>query len=114
MFGCPIDALTLMETEDKIVKAIENKQHLRHAPVDARLLVAMQKDVILRESILSCDIINADGQAVVWASKFLGTPLPGRAPATTLMQNLDLPTIAGQRVKIVLTCCLWEVYHETT
>lgn len=88
LLGCPIDTLTLAETEEMISQAISDKRHLSHAPVNASLLVYMQKDKELRDSIVSCNIINADGQAVVWASRFLGQPLPERAPATELMQNL--------------------------
>jgi N-acetylglucosaminyldiphosphoundecaprenol N-acetyl-beta-D-mannosaminyltransferase len=88
MFGCPIDTLTLVETEDKIDNAISNKQQLTHAPVNSALLVYMQKDKILRDSIISCDIINMDGQFATWACGFLGKPIPEKIPATDLMQNL--------------------------
>ncbi|WP_343486908.1 WecB/TagA/CpsF family glycosyltransferase [Allomuricauda sp. d1] len=48
----------------------------------------MQKDLVLRESVNSADLINADGQAVVWASKFLGQPLKERVAGIDLMQRL--------------------------
>jgi N-acetylglucosaminyldiphosphoundecaprenol N-acetyl-beta-D-mannosaminyltransferase len=44
--------------------------------------------IALRESIVNCDIINADGQAIVWASQFLKVPLPERVPGIDLMENL--------------------------
>ena len=56
--------------------------------VNAAKMVHMQKDQELYESVVSSDIINADGQAVVWASKFLGQPLPERVAGIDLMQNL--------------------------
>ncbi|WP_223898519.1 WecB/TagA/CpsF family glycosyltransferase [Sulfurovum sp. TSL1] len=77
---------------DKTVKVIDesiiNKTHLHHVVVNAAKMVNMQKDKELYESVVSSDIINADGQAVVWASKFLGQPLPERVAGIDLMQNL--------------------------
>lgn len=65
----------------------ENKQ-LHHVVVNAGKLVTLQKDDELRESVNSADIINADGQAVVWASKFLGVPLKERVAGIDLMASL--------------------------
>ena len=48
----------------------------------------MQQDKALKDSVLNADIINADGQAVVWASKFLGFRIPERVAGIDLMQNL--------------------------
>jgi N-acetylglucosaminyldiphosphoundecaprenol N-acetyl-beta-D-mannosaminyltransferase len=48
----------------------------------------MQTDLQLRKSVNESDIINADGQAVVWASKILGKPLKERVAGIDLMQNL--------------------------
>jgi N-acetylglucosaminyldiphosphoundecaprenol N-acetyl-beta-D-mannosaminyltransferase len=48
----------------------------------------MQKDQQLRESVNNSDIINADGQAVVWAANFLNKPLKERVAGIDLMQNL--------------------------
>jgi len=48
----------------------------------------MQDDIQLRESVNSADIINADGQAVIWASKILNQPLKERVAGIDLMENL--------------------------
>jgi len=84
----PIDALTLTETIDRMDLAIQRGEHIHHAVVNAAKLVRMQKDKELFESVVSADIINADGIAVVWASKILGTPLPERVTGIDLMQEL--------------------------
>ena len=76
------------ETIDKIDKSIENKEHLHHVVVNAAKMVHMQKDKELYASVVNSDIINPDGQAVVWASKVLGQPLPERVAGIDLMQNL--------------------------
>jgi exopolysaccharide biosynthesis WecB/TagA/CpsF family protein len=86
--GIPIDVLTMKETIDAIDEAIANKERINHVVVNAGKIVSMQTDPVLHESVVSCDLINADGQAVVWASRFLGGLLPERVAGADLMQEL--------------------------
>jgi len=88
ILNCPIDKLTMDETLNKIDESIQNKMHLQHVVVNAAKMVHMQKDKELYDSVVSSDIINADGQAVVWASKVLGQALPERVAGIDLMENL--------------------------
>jgi len=88
VLGTPIDNLNMTETIDRIVEAISDKQHLHHTVVNAGKIVSMQKDPQLRESVVNADIINADGQAVVWASRILGRPLKERVAGIDLMEKL--------------------------
>jgi len=88
VLNCPIDRITMEETLNIIDKSIHNRTNLHHVVVNAAKMVHMQKDKELYDSVVSSDIINADGQAVVWASKFLGQPLPQRVSGIDLMQNL--------------------------
>lgn len=88
ILNCPIDTYTMEETVSLIDESIQNKTRLHHVVVNAAKLVYMQKDKELYTSVVSSDIINPDGQAVVWASKFLGQPLPERVAGIDLMQNL--------------------------
>lgn len=83
-----VDVLTMEETMTVIENAIHNGQQLHHVAINAGKIVAMQRDETLRESVNAADVMNADGQAVVWASKFLGKPLPERVAGIDLMQNL--------------------------
>lgn len=84
----PIDALTMQETIDKIDMSIAEGKVIHHVVVNAAKVVNAQKDPELRNSIINCDIINADGQAVVWASRFLNQPLPERVAGIDLMEAL--------------------------
>ena len=84
----PVDALTMRETVDLIDKAIEEHRPIHHVAINAAKLVNAQKDDELRKSILDCDIINADGQAIIWAAQFLNIPLPERVAGIDLMENL--------------------------
>jgi N-acetylglucosaminyldiphosphoundecaprenol N-acetyl-beta-D-mannosaminyltransferase len=88
LFNCPIDALTMEQTVSKIKTAIDTQKHLHHVVVNVAKLVHLQNDTQLRNSVVNCDIINADGQGVVWASKILGKSIPERVAGIDLMQNL--------------------------
>ena len=83
-----IDNLSMQETLFLVDAKIKAKESLHHSVVNAGKIVAMQSDVQLRESVNSADLINADGQAVIWASKLLGKPLKERVAGIDLMQNL--------------------------
>lgn len=83
-----IDNLNMVETLQCISESIENERQLHHVVVNAGKIVLMQTDEVLRKSVNESDIVNADGQAVVWASRFLGKPLKERVAGIDLMANL--------------------------
>lgn len=76
------------ETLRIIDNTISSKGTIHHVVVNAGKIVAMQDDLQLRESVNNADLINADGQAVVWASKVLNKPLKERVAGIDLMINL--------------------------
>jgi N-acetylglucosaminyldiphosphoundecaprenol N-acetyl-beta-D-mannosaminyltransferase len=78
----------MQETIALIDKAIENKEHLHHTVVNAGKIVAMHENPELKQSVVNADIINADGQAVVWASKLFKIPLKERVAGIDLMKKL--------------------------
>lgn len=83
-----IHNLSMKETLALVSQAISVKQQLHHVVVNAGKIVAMQKDEALRKSVNESDLINADGQAVVWAAKILGKPLKERVAGIDLFENL--------------------------
>ncbi|MDA8874201.1 WecB/TagA/CpsF family glycosyltransferase [Winogradskyella sp.] len=83
-----IDNLAMNETLEVIQDTIAKNNQIHHVVVNAGKIVAMQKDPQLIQSVNESDVINADGQAVVWASKFLGKPLKERVAGIDLMLNL--------------------------
>lgn len=84
----PVDSLTMQETIGLIDNAIVERRSIHHVVINAAKVVNAQKDAELKESIVSCDIINADGQAIVWASRFLNRGLPERVAGIDIMANL--------------------------
>jgi len=84
----PVDVLTMDQTVEIIDQAISERKTIHHVVINAAKLVNAQKDKALKQSITDCDIINADGQAIVWASRFLNVPLPERVAGIDLMDEL--------------------------
>ncbi len=84
----PVDVLTMQQTIDLIDKAIQDKKSIHHVVINAVKVVNAQKDDKLKDSIINCDIINADGQGIIWASRILNKPLPERVAGIDLMENL--------------------------
>lgn len=88
IMNSPVDVLTMNETLHLIDDSISHKKPIQHIVVNAAKLVLMQSDQDLYDSVVSSDIINADGMAVVWASSILGEGLPERVSGVDLMQEL--------------------------
>ena len=88
LLGTPVHNLTMQETLALIEATIDRKEHIHHTVVNAGKIVAMHENPELRESVVNADLINADGQAVVWASRILGKPLKERVAGIDLMENL--------------------------
>ena len=84
----PIDGMTMRETLERVEIAITNNKQVHHTVVNAGKIVLMQTDKELAKSVVEADIINADGQAVVWAASFLGQHLPERVSGIDLMEEL--------------------------
>ena len=84
----PIDAISMQETLQRVEKAITDKNQIHHTVVNAGKIVLMQTDKALEKSVVEADIINADGQAIVWAANLLGQKLPERVSGIDLMEEL--------------------------
>jgi N-acetylglucosaminyldiphosphoundecaprenol N-acetyl-beta-D-mannosaminyltransferase len=87
-FNIPIDALTMSQTLEKVENAITLNKQIHHTVVNAGKVVMMQTDKELEKSVIDADIINADGQAIVWAANLLGYKLPERVSGIDLMEEL--------------------------
>ena len=88
MLGVDIDALTLDQTVQRCLAAIDSGEPLEVGVVNAAKLVNMRRDPELRAAVCGCDLIVADGQSVVWASRVLGAKLPERVAGIDLFQRL--------------------------
>ena len=86
--GIPLDNLSMFETLDIIENSIFSNKQIHHCVINAGKIVKMQSDKKLKESIVSSDIINADGIGVVWAARFFGHEIKERVTGIDLMENL--------------------------
>lgn len=83
-----IDDLSLDETVEKAVELINSNRTHQHVALNAAKIVLMEKDKTLADIVNACDLINADGMSIIWASRFLGCKLKERVTGIDLMQKL--------------------------
>ena len=83
-----VDNLSMKETVSVVNDFIANKRPLHLMGVNADKINESRRKPKLKKIINSCDIINADGASVVWASKVLGKPLKERVAGIDLMCEL--------------------------
>jgi N-acetylglucosaminyldiphosphoundecaprenol N-acetyl-beta-D-mannosaminyltransferase len=88
LFGVALDALTMDETVTRCLDAVRDGEQLEIGVVNAAKLVNMRRDPRLAQAVTGCDLVLADGQAVVWASRLLRAPLPERVAGIDLFMRL--------------------------
>jgi N-acetylglucosaminyldiphosphoundecaprenol N-acetyl-beta-D-mannosaminyltransferase len=88
LFGLPLDALTLDETVDRVRSMVRGGGSRRHVVVNAAKVVEADRNADLKRAISECELINADGMSIVWASRLLGKALPERVAGIDLFERL--------------------------
>jgi N-acetylglucosaminyldiphosphoundecaprenol N-acetyl-beta-D-mannosaminyltransferase len=102
VLGCRIDRVDMQETLAMIDNLIANGGYAQHMAIHTEKLVILRENARLREIVERCELVNADGSGVVWASRLLGDPLPERVTGIDLMENLlGLAERRGYRVYIL-------------
>lgn len=112
ILGCGIDALT-MDAAVSWAAAVVGRRTFAHCTgVNAAKLVDALHDERLRDITGRADLVTADGQSVVWASRLLDDPLPERVAGIDLM--LRLFAVAEERGwRVFLLGARPEVVEET-
>jgi hypothetical protein len=88
ILGCDIDRLDMAGTLERCCAVIDSRLYTQHVAINAVKLVTLRQQPELREVIERCQLVNADGQSIVWASRLLGDPLPERVAGVDLMHEL--------------------------
>lgn len=88
VLGCSVDNLTMDETLAVVEGFVASRRPHQHVVVNVDKIVKARDDAALREIINRCDLINADGMPVVWASRLLGRPLKERVAGIDLFEAL--------------------------
>lgn len=102
VLGCSIDRVDLEESLAYCEGVIDTRGFAQHVAINVAKLVTMKGDEQLRESIERCQLITADGQPIVWASRLLGDALPCRVTGIDLMEHLlARAAVKGYRVYIL-------------
>ncbi|MET3899001.1 N-acetylglucosaminyldiphosphoundecaprenol N-acetyl-beta-D-mannosaminyltransferase [Devosia sp. UYZn731] len=91
LFGLSLDGIRMDEAVDRCRQAVQSRRPLLIGVVNAAKIVNLRRDPALRDALLDCNMLLADGQSVVWASRLLGRPLPERVAGIDLfVELLDL------------------------
>jgi len=94
--GIKIDALTKDRFVEKILEFALFGKCKMITYLDANCVNVYFKDTEYRKILGQADIIHADGMGVVWASRFLGSPLPQRInPMDFFDEWVDITTKKG-------------------
>jgi len=76
------------ETVARCRQLIGESRPVQHVVLNAGKCVLMQDEPDVRDIAAGCDVVNADGQSVVWAARFLGLRVPERVAGIDLMGRL--------------------------
>jgi N-acetylglucosaminyldiphosphoundecaprenol N-acetyl-beta-D-mannosaminyltransferase len=102
LFGLSLDAVTLDDAVRRCRLALDGDQRVLVGVVNAAKVVNLRSDSFLRDSLLECDLLVADGQSVVWASRILRRPLPERVAGIDLFESLlDLANREGRSIYLL-------------
>lgn len=102
VLGFPIDRMTLDQCVQHFDEIIPRGEPRHIVLVNAAKIVKARKDSELAHIIRTADYVGADGVPIVWASRLLHQPLPGRVNGTDLMERLfELANRKGYRVYLL-------------
>jgi N-acetylglucosaminyldiphosphoundecaprenol N-acetyl-beta-D-mannosaminyltransferase len=88
LFGVHLDPLRMEDVIERCRAVLTSRETVLLGVLNAAKIVTLRKDTPLRNALMSCDLLLADGQAVVWASKLVGRPLPERVAGIDLFEQL--------------------------
>jgi len=88
ILGVAIDNLTMQEVLDAVGAAIDKGGFHQIATANVDFLVNSVRDEELRETLVRCDIVLADGMPLVWASYLMGAALKERVAGADLVPQL--------------------------
>jgi N-acetylglucosaminyldiphosphoundecaprenol N-acetyl-beta-D-mannosaminyltransferase len=88
LFGLEFDAVTSAQVVERAEAALTTRDPLLIGVANAAKIVNLRKDPLLRDSLLEADLLVADGQSVVWASRLVRRPLPERVAGIDLFEQL--------------------------
>jgi N-acetylglucosaminyldiphosphoundecaprenol N-acetyl-beta-D-mannosaminyltransferase len=86
--GIRFDALSEKETVAAAIRALDQGRGGWILPVNLDVLRLATRSPETREVLSKADLVVADGQPLIWASRLQGTPLPDRVAGSNLIWSL--------------------------
>jgi N-acetylglucosaminyldiphosphoundecaprenol N-acetyl-beta-D-mannosaminyltransferase len=88
ILGIPVDAVTMNEALARIAGMVESGRPHYVVTPNVDFLVQAQTNPELHRILCEADLVLCDGQPLVWASRWLGNPLPERVAGADLAPRL--------------------------
>jgi N-acetylglucosaminyldiphosphoundecaprenol N-acetyl-beta-D-mannosaminyltransferase len=88
ILGIRITNISLEDAVNRIEELIKKKAFSYTVTPNVDVLVKLQTDISFRQIYQEADLVVADGVPLLWAARFLGTPLKGRVNGTDLFERL--------------------------
>lgn len=87
-FKVRVDKVSMDDTLEACENFIRSRVPHQLVVINVAKMVKARADQKLRRIINDADWVGADGMPLVWLSKYLGDPIPGRVNGTDLMEKL--------------------------
>lgn len=99
VLGVAFDAVTQEQAVERIAAMVASRRPHYAVTANVDFLVQAQRDVELHRILLDADLVLCDGTPLLWASRWLGNPLPQRvAGADVVPLILRAAAANGHRV----------------
>jgi N-acetylglucosaminyldiphosphoundecaprenol N-acetyl-beta-D-mannosaminyltransferase len=99
ILGCRVDALDAAAAVDRISGWIRERRPAHVVTFGAEMAVLAARDERYRDTINAADLVVPDTIGVIWASRMLGRPLPGRVAGIELVEAV-LAANAARGVRV--------------
>jgi N-acetylglucosaminyldiphosphoundecaprenol N-acetyl-beta-D-mannosaminyltransferase len=88
LLGVPFENITQQEAVDRIEAMIASGRPHYVVTANVDFLVQARRDVELRRILLAADLVLCDGTPLLWASRWLGNPLPERVAGSDVTPRI--------------------------
>lgn len=88
ILGARIDALSRREVVERLAACLRGEWRALVITTNVDHLMILERDEEFRRAYARADLIVADGVPLLWASRLLGRPLPGRVAGSDLIFDL--------------------------
>lgn len=88
LFDTPVDILTMDETLNRAITAMETRTRCQHVALNVAKLVNARTDRELDQDVRDSDIVGIDGMGIVLALKLAGHEVPERVAGVDLFERL--------------------------